>query len=139
MSEDQLFSFEVQQVIQKRFGEKKAHHLLDVLNEIVVEDPQHHLGILNARRTKKELAGVLNEASSGKPQLIQRANDELPLIVMSMETVMAVLDHEIQAPTSFWEEIEKDLVPVDQPLKLKERPREKFKYLNESVELMGDQ
>ncbi|WP_394687205.1 hypothetical protein [uncultured Xanthomonas sp.] len=138
MSEDNLFPFEVQKAIQERFGQKKAHHLLDVLSEIVSAKSQDYFGIHNARETKKELAGVLNQASAGKPQLIQRANDDLPLILMSMETVMAVLDHELSVPTSFWQEIENDLLPIDKPIKLKERHREGIKYLDGNLELVSD-
>jgi hypothetical protein len=138
VSEDKLFPFEVQQAIQERFGQKKAHHLLDVLNDVLSGRSQDYYGIHNARKTKKELAVVLNQASAGRPQLIQRANDDLPLILMSMETVMAVLDHEISAPTSFWGKIESDLLPIDKPIKLKERHRENINYLGGNLELVSD-
>ena len=137
MSDVKQFSIDVQRVIQDRFGEEKASHLLDVLKDIVPADAGDFFGVLNARKTKRELAGVLNKASEGKPQLIQRANDELPLILMSMESVMAVLDHEVQAPVSFWDSIGSELLPIEQSLKLKARPRERSKYLGRNVGVDG--
>lgn len=137
MTDVKQFSIDVQRVIQDRFGEEKANHLLDVLKDIVPMGTDDFFGVLNARKTKKELAGVLNKASEGKPQLIQRATDELPLILMSMESVMAVLNHEIQAQVSFWDRIESDLLPIEQPLQLKARPRERNKFLGRSVSIDG--
>lgn len=84
--------------------------------------------LYTARGIKANLAAMLDGAAQGEPQLIKRAGDELPMLVISLDSMADALLQELKPPMSFWDAIKDQLEPVNAPFETSDAPLEAVEF-----------
>ncbi len=117
MTTDKKLRFLLEQAISSEFGPDLSAELLQLLDGV---EPKEDLW--TARGIKSNLAELITEAQQGEPQLIKRSIDELPVLVISLRSVVEHFQPRNQV--SFWEHMRKGMRPVKPLPALKDLPLE---------------
>lgn len=105
MSTEKLLRRELEKAISTEFGPDLTEDVLQLLDGV---EPKEVLW--TARGIKSNLAEMISEAQHGELQLIKRASDELPVLVMSLRT--AIEHFQPRRQVSFWEHMRAGMQPV---------------------------
>ncbi|WP_191850907.1 hypothetical protein [Stenotrophomonas sp. SXG-1] len=113
MTSNKKLRLSLERAIQNKFGPDQTTELLSFLEGVDAKPD-----LWTSRGIKSHLADVITEAQRGEPQLIKRSTDELPVLVISLGSVME--NFQPRQQTSFWEYMRHDMKPVMPLSKLKE-------------------
>lgn len=95
--------------------DKLAEPEADTACKMIDEMPIRADSVLNVRQAKSQLTKVLSRVRAGKPQFFKREGDDLPILVISLDTLAQVTNRAVKT-FAFYETMRRRLKPAGELL-----------------------